>query len=493
MDLSRGVIPTPDSDGSLTDRVLSGGAWVTFLNVLSRILQTLKLVILARLLSPSDFGLMGIALLALAALQQLSQLGVDQALIQEKKDDIDPYLSTAWAIKIIRAIFIVLALYLASDTISGLLGEPQAGPILQVIGWTYLFRALINPSTVYFEKDLQFHKYFSLKFSSVLVDVIVAIIFAVVLQNVWALVAGLFAKHITQLIVSYRIDPFRPSLEFDFGKAKELLGFGKWIWASGIMTFISTQGDDGFVVWLLGADSLGFYQLAFRLSNAPATEISKLISKVAFPAYAALQNQKDRLRVTYLNTLEVVFYLTVPMAIGIVLVANEFTVVVLGEQWEPIVPALQIMAIAGFIRGISATGGAVFQGTGSPEWDFRMNLVRTVVILLTIWPLTSNLGITGAAISITLGIGATIPIWLEVSRRIVDASYLQYGNRAVIPCVSSAFMIIIVDMTLSQNFLGLLFGISAGIVSYFVLSTIFYKFFRKHPVYLLRDFTDSSE
>lgn len=493
MDRFRGIIPTPDSDEPLTNRVLSGGAWVTSLNVLNRILETVKIVILARLLSPSDFGLMGIALLALAALKQLSQLGVDQALIQDQRNDIDPYLSTAWSLKILRSIFIVTLLYLLSNPISVLLGEPQAGPILQVIGLAYLFQAFINPSTVYFEKDLEFHKYFSLKFSSVLIDVLVAIVFAVIFQNVWALVAGLFARHITQLVVSYRIDPFRPSLELDLEKAKDLLGFGKWIWASGIMTFISTQGDDGFVVWLLGAESLGYYQLAFRLSNAPASEISKVISKVAFPAYANLQNEKRRLRVTYLNTLEIVFYITVPMAVGIGLVASEFTIVVLGEQWEPIIPAFQIMAVAGFIRGISATGGAIFRGTGSPEWDFRMNLVRTIVILTTIWPLTSNLGIAGAAISITLGIGATIPIWLEVSRRIVGASYIQYGNRAMIPCVSSVLMVVVVETAISENFFGLIFGITTGAVSYFVVSSIIYKYIREHPIYLLKDFTGSSK
>lgn len=493
MDILRSVIPVPEDGDGLTSKVLSGGAWVSSLNILNRLLQTLKLIILARLLSPSDFGLMGIALLALAALEQLSQLGVDQALIQEEKDDIDRYLSTAWSLKIVRAILIISVLYVTSSAISSFLGEPQAGPILQVIGITYLFRAFMNPATVYFEKNLEFNKYFSLKFSSVFADVIVAIAFGVIFQNVWALVAGLFAKHLTQLFASYRIDPFRPSLELDTDKAKQLLGFGKWIWASGITTFVSTQGDDGFVVWLLGADALGFYQMAFRLSNAPATEISKVISKVAFPAYSALQNQKKRLRKTYLNTLEIMFYVTVPMAVGILVVAPEFTVVVLGEDWVPIVPALQVMAVAGFVRGIATTGGAIFRGTGFPEWDFRMNLIRAVTILLTIWPLTNYMGITGAAISITLGIGVTIPVWLIVSRRIISARYRQYVSRAVIPSVSSILMALAVQAILSEDIVGLLAGITAGVLLYFLLSTLLYRYIRPHPLSVLHNFTGSSE
>jgi len=493
MDILRSVIPVPEDGDGLTSKVLSGGAWVSSLNILNRLLQTLKLIILARLLSPSDFGLMGIALLALAALEQLSQLGVDQALIHEEKDDIDQYLSTAWSLKIARAVLIISILYVTSSAISSFLGEPQAGPILQVIGITYMFRAFMNPATVYFEKNLEFNKYFSLKLSSVFADVIVAIAFGFIFQNVWALVAGLFARHLTQLLVSYRIDPFRPSLELDTEKAKELLGFGKWIWASGITTFVSTQGDDGFVVWLLSADALGFYQMAFRLSNAPATEISKIISKVAFPTYSALQNQKKRLRKTYLNTLEITFYITVPMAVGIVVVAPEFTVVVLGEDWEPIVPALQVMAVAGFVRGIAATGGAIFRGTGLPEWDFRMNLIRAITILLTIWPLTNYMGITGAAISITLGIGVTMPVWLIVSRRIISARYRQYASRAVIPSVSSILMALAVQAILSEDIVGLLAGITAGILLYFLLSTLLYRYIRPHPLSVLQNFTGSSE
>ncbi|PGF17151.1 lipopolysaccharide biosynthesis protein [Natrinema sp. CBA1119] len=493
MDLLRSLVPAPKDEDGLTSKVLSGGAWVGSLNVLSRLLETFKLIVLARLLSPSDFGLMGIALLALAALEQLSQLGVDQALIQEEKEDIDRYLSTAWCLKIVRAVLIISVLYVTSSAISDFLGEPQAGPILQVIGITYLLRAFMNPATIYFEKNLNFRKYFSLKFSSVFVDVIVAIAFGFVFQNVWALVAGILARHLTQLLVSYRIDPFRPSLELDTEKAKELMGFGKWIWASGITTFVSTQGDDGFVVWLLGADALGFYQMAFRLSNAPATEISKVISKVAFPTYSVLQNQKKRLRRAYLNTLEITFYLTVPMAVGILVVAPEFTVVVLGEEWVPIVPALQVMAIAGFVRGIAATGGAIFRGTGAPEWDFRMNLLRAITILLTIWPLTNYMGITGAAISITLGIGITIPVWLVVSRRIISARYSQYANRAVIPGISSGVMAIAVQAILSEDIVGLLAGILTGVLFYFLFSTLLYRYIRPHPVSVLKNFTGTSE
>jgi Polysaccharide biosynthesis protein. len=122
MNILRSLVPAPEDGDGLTSKVLSGGAWVSSLNILNRLLETFKLIVLARLLSPSDFGLMGIALLTLAALEQLSQLGVDQALIQEEKDDIDRYLSTAWSLKIVRAVLIISVLFVTSSAISNFLG-----------------------------------------------------------------------------------------------------------------------------------------------------------------------------------------------------------------------------------------------------------------------------------------------------------------------------------------------------------------------------------
>jgi O-antigen/teichoic acid export membrane protein len=471
---------SPSDD--LGERVLHGGLWVTLLNVSDRALGILRLLILARLLAPSDFGLLGIALLTMGVLNQLASLGINPALVQREEANIDPYLDTVWIMKIVRGGGLFALLFLGAPFVASFFGEPRVEPVLQVLGVTVLLSGLVNPAVVYFQKDLKFHKQFVYKMSSRMVDFVVAVGAALVLQNVWALVYGLLAGRVTRVVVSYLLEGYRPSLGFNRDAASEVLGFGKWIWATGLVVFIATAGDDAFVGWYLTAASLGFYQMAFRLSNAPATEVTHVISGVVFPAYSKLQNDQEALRNAFEKTIRVTFVIAVPLAVGIFLVAPAFTSVVLGERWLPMVPAMQVMAVAGCLRAIAATGGALFKGAGIPDWDFRMNVLRAGTIVLTIWPLTKMWGITGAAVSITIGIATTLPIWLYKTAEITDIPITSYGKILLIPTVAAVIMSIPVSYIVQASVLGLVGSITTGVLAYLGVISFVYRYQDDNPI-----------
>jgi O-antigen/teichoic acid export membrane protein len=136
---------------------------------------------------------------------------------------------------------------------------------------------------------------------------IVAVVAAIVLRSVWALVLGLLAEKVVSIIVSYLIHPYRPHLSKDIEKAKELFGFGRWILGSSILAFVGKHIDDIFVGRVLSAMALGFYQMAYRISNMLETEITQVISSVAFPAYAKIQDQQTRLQKAYFRIMRLVF------------------------------------------------------------------------------------------------------------------------------------------------------------------------------------------
>ena len=125
--------------------------------------------------------------------------------------------------------------------------SPTVRPIIRVLGFTIFIHAFVNIGVVYFQKELEFNKVFSYRFVGISTNFIVAVTAAIVLRSVWALVLGLFAENVVNLIVSYFIHPYRPHLSKDFGKAKELFGFGKWILGSSILVFIGEHIDDIFV------------------------------------------------------------------------------------------------------------------------------------------------------------------------------------------------------------------------------------------------------
>jgi PST family polysaccharide transporter/lipopolysaccharide exporter len=192
------------------------------------------------------------------------------------------------------------------------------------------------------------------------------------------------------LFVSYVIHGYRPRPEFHHGIATDLFDYGKWILGSGIVLFLINQGDDAFVGWYLGATALGFYQLAYRFSNAPATEVTHIISRVVFPTYSQIQTDKEKLRTGYFRTVQIVTVISFPMAVGIAVVAPTFVRAFLGEQWLPTILAMQILAFWGIIRSLGAAVGPLFNALGQPDVNTKLQTLKLVIIAIFIYPATAQ-------------------------------------------------------------------------------------------------------
>lgn len=386
---------------SLSKKVIKGGTWVFGIKAVSRIFTFLRIIIIARILAPEDFGLFGIAMLTMMTLETFSQTGFKEALVQKKKD-ISEYLNSAWTVTIIRGIILFGILYFIAPYAATFFDAPQAEGIIQIIGLSILFLSFTNIAIVYFQKELDFKRQFIFEVSGALFDFIVAISAAFILKNVWALVFGVLAGHFVRFIVSYIVHPYRPKLDLNLGKAKELFGFGKWILGSSILIFLITQGDDIFVGKVLGVAALGFYQMAYKISNMPATEITKVISQVTFPAYSKLQDNILKLKKGYSKTVSITMALTIPITGLIFIFSNDFTRIVLGEKWLPIVPIIQILSVFGLTRSFGATTGPLFQGIGKPKILTYLTLLQLILLAIIIYPLTIQLGIYGTSIAVVL-------------------------------------------------------------------------------------------
>jgi len=426
---------------NLSKRVVEGGAWVFALRILNRGLGLVRLVILARILAPADFGLMGIALLAMATLETFSQTGFDAALIQ-KKEDVESYLNSAWTITIIRGIFLFVILYLIAPYVAIFFKSPEAESIIQVIGFSILFLAFTNIGIIYFQKELEFNKQFIYQLSGTLADFIVAVSAALILKSVWALVFGLLAGNFVRFIASYLIHPYRPRLSSDWGKAKELFGFGKWILGSSILIFLITQGDDIFVGKVLGITALGFYQLAYRLSNMPATEITHVISQVTFPAYSKLQGDIPRLKEAYLKVLQLTVFLSFPIAGMIFVLAPDFTRIFLGKKWMPMVPAMQVLVWWGLIRSIGATTGPIIYAVGRPKILAKYQLFQLFMLIILIYPLTMHLGILGTSLAVLFASMGANGLAFYATIKITNCGIYNFFRTISFPLTSSLAAIV---------------------------------------------------
>jgi len=462
----------------LGQKVVRGGFWVFALRITQALFSLIRTIVLARVLAPNDFGLFGIALLAMSALETFSQTGFQQALIQ-KKGDVKPYLDTAWTVQAVRGLLLAGLLYIVAPYVAAFFGEPNAGPLLKVLGLSMVFQGFTNIGVVFFQKELEFHKQFIYQFSGAVTDLAVAITAAVLLKNAWALILGLVAANLVRMVVSYLVHPYRPRPRLQAEKARELYTFGKWIFGSSILIFLLTQGDDIFLGKVLGATALGFYQMAYRISNLPATEITHVISQVTFPAYSKLQDRLPELQKAYLQTLQITAFFSVPLAGGIAFLAPDFTRIFLGEQWMPMVPAMQVLCLFGLTRSFGATTGPMFQAVGKPIIITNLAVLQLIILAVIIYPLTAKWGILGTSVGVVIPNLVTQAVAAVKITEIINIRILDIVRLLILPAGGALGMSLILYLVepVSGNILGFLGLVLLEVLIYLLIMFIMDKKF----------------
>lgn len=432
------LIPSSDS---VLERGAKSGIWVTGIKVGTRALQIILLIVLARLLTPEDFGLMGIALLTLGASQQFTKIGLNAALIQQKAENVDDYLDTTWVLEVARGLLIFGVLFVAAPYIAAFFSEPRATWLIRVIGLSPLLYGMRNPGAVYFKKDLEFHKEFALQTSGSIAQFVVGVTYALISPTVWALVLAFVAADMTRFALSYRLHPYRPWPAFDVEAAKELINYGKWITGTSIIYWLYSQGDDAFVGWYLSATALGFYQYAYQLADIPASEVSEAISSVTFPAYSKLQEQPQQLKNALLGATRITTFVTFPMAFGIALVAPSFVPVVLGPEWTPMIVVLQLLALYGLLHSMTRNFGSIWKAIGRPDVVTKLGVLRVLCIAALIWPATAAWGIEGtAAVVVGVYFFPMLPLDVYMLSKMTVVKQREIYREYLLPFIPAAIM-----------------------------------------------------
>ena len=427
------------SDG-VRGRAATGGVWVMLINVVDKLLQLGKLIALAALIAPEAFGLLGISLLVLVVLRQATEFGFDAALIQQREENVDAYLNTAWTMRFLQGVALAAVAYAAAPLIATGFSEPRVTPLLRALALSPLILGLRNPAAVYFKKNLEFHKQFVYRISGTVFDVVVAVAFGLVYGSVWALVVGKLAGDATRAVVSYLIDGYRPWPEFQLDFAREMFGYGKWVLGSGLVIIALNRGDDAFVGWFLGATALGFYQLAYQFSNAPATEISHVISKVTFPTYSKVQDDVATLRNGFFTTVQLAALVAIPASVGILVITPTFVRAFFRPQYYPMIPVMQVLAVYGLGRSMGTLVGPLFNAIGRPDIGMKLSTLKLLLVALLIYPATARWGVVGTAVAI---IGASVvanPLGTYVAVRKVEGSLVTYLGLLAYPLAGSAAM-----------------------------------------------------
>jgi len=405
--------PQSDFSQTLTVRVMKGSAWTIAGRVSNRVVTLIRVIVLAYLLSPEDFGLFGIVLLALSALETFSLTGFHESLIQ-RQNVTRKHLDTAWTVLCLRGIGLGAILFATAPLIGAFFDVPKVVPLLRVVSVAPVLRGFTNIGIIFFQKDLQFHRQFAYDTVTAAIGLVVGVVLAYQLRSVWAMVWAQLAIGLTRCLLSYWIHPYRPRARLDRTGAGQMFGFGKWVLASTILVFLVTRGPDAFLAKVLGAAALGVYQLAFRISSLAATEVTHTISIATFPAYAKLQDEPERFRRAYLSVLSSTMLIAVPIAAGTAAIAPHFVNAILGAKWHATIIPIQLLAIYGLLRAYAATTGPVFYASGNPHKVFVAGGIQLVLLGALLWPLTAAHALVGTCMAVVGSLVFT-QIYLAVS------------------------------------------------------------------------------
>jgi lipopolysaccharide exporter len=465
-----------DTGNSLKKKVLVGSFWLYMLQGLTTGLLLIQTIILARLLTPKHFGIIGIFMIFSAALEGFTNTGLRKGLVQRKNIDND-FLDTAWTVFIVRGIIISSLVFLGSSLVVKLFNTPEALPVIKVLGFSLLLQGFYNTGTVYFSRELVFFKQFLWKSGDILANFLVSIPLAFVLRNEWAMVWGVMAGSLVGVILSFSLHSYRPKLRFRFDVFKELFDYGKWLLFSNIVMFFSKQLDKILVARLLGETLFGIYIIAGRVARVPEL-MTKPLPNALFPAYAKFQDDPKVVKEKYKTALRIISLFYIPLIGGMIVMATPFISIFLGDKWIKAALPMQILILAMSIKIITTMGNSLFNAMGKTNLTFKVNYINLIVLSILVYPLVRHYGVNGAALCYLIMSIAGFFVWkIEISKligfRITDLSCMLFS---IFNTIFIVLMISYINHWLNIDHPGIfLCTIVFGVVVYFSIGFVVEK------------------
>jgi O-antigen/teichoic acid export membrane protein len=244
--------------------------------------------------------------------------------------------------------------------------------------------------------------------------------------------------------MSYVLQAYRPRLRLEKEKFSQLFGYGKWVLGSSILVFLGTQGDDIFLGKMFGAAALGFYQMAYMISNLPTTEVTQILSHVTFPAYAKLQDDRVRLKDAYLRVIQMITCFAIPLTGGVFIFSHDLVDIILSKKWLPLVPLVKVLVWSGLIRALMESTIPVFNAMAKPRIHTKWQLTKFVVLALSIYPLARGWGTAGVAGAVLLATSIAAIGSVYDAKKLVKYEMTVFVKIVAIPFMSMLLSLCII-------------------------------------------------
>lgn len=387
----------------LVTKSLTGFSWMLSSSVAQFALRGITIVVLARLLTPSDFGLFATANIIVGLCQMLARMGIGDALVQ--RPDVEPgHLSSAQLLLACTALAGVAAVFLASPLLAVFFDMPQLTGILRAMCLSMIVVAASMVPQAMLVRQLNFRLVAVFQVASfVLGYACVGVTLSFLGFGVWALVAAHLAQYTVEaiLLLGFCRIPFRARPRFV--EAGNLASYGSVLTMAKIANYVAVQGDSLIVGKLLGTTAVGLYSRAHSLIDLLPKMGGQAIDKVLFAAMATVQEQRQQLALGFRRVLALALFVFPSVSVCLFVMAPEIILVVLGDQWTGCIPAFRILSVAVFFRFGYKIGAVVARSTGRTWLLFLSQALFAVLVLAGAW-LGAKRGIEGVAVAVTAAV-----------------------------------------------------------------------------------------
>lgn len=387
---------TVERGGSVARRAAGGAIWVMLAFAAGKALGFLTNIVLARLLTPGDFGLVSFAMILIGAFTLLQDLGVGAALVYNR-DDVKKVAGTALTINLATALVLFAITVAGSVLMARLSGAAITETIVVVLAFGLIVTAAGSVQGAVLMKELAFRRKFLPDVVPLLVAGLVAVGMALLGFGVWSLVASYLAKSVTTTLLLWVLAPYRPRPGFSLPVARELLRYGRHISLSSVIGFGVMNVDYFLVGHMLGSRALGIYTLAFMVGTLPSTLVGQQIATATFPALSGLRHKPQELARLFGDAFAISGALATALASGIFVVIPVLVGPVLGPKWFAIITPLRILTIFGVLRALEYAFSPLYRAIGRPQIMWWLSLLR-LIILAPALLLVVRSGINGVAV-----------------------------------------------------------------------------------------------
>ena len=416
-------------------RSIQGGLITVSVQAVTVIIQLASTVVLARMLTPDDYGIMGMVLSFVALAALFKDLGLSSAAIQKADLTVDQQSNLFW----VNAAFgsaLTVIFALAAPLVAWFYGHPELLGVSWVLSLTFVIGGLSAQHNAMLVRHMHFGRQGGVNIASIVVTFAVSFILAHLGYRFWALAWGHVAGATTRTLLIWQLSPFVPGSWKNGAGTMSMIRFGVNVTGFNLVNYFSRNLDNILIGKFVGAEALGLYGRAYQLMLFPIINLRGPIEAVTYPALCRLQDNPADWRRYYMQTLRILAFLTMPLVAWLFLVSEQLILFLLGEQWVGVVPLFRILAVVGFIQPCLSMVGSVMLSLGFTRRYFHQGTAMAIVYGLA-FGIGVQWGGSGVACAYAVVVYLTLVPLLIFSYRNTVLTLVDFVQSVYFPAVLS--------------------------------------------------------